>query len=705
MYNRTNWIFDHELAGTQKYFYDPEYIPPLRKPHNPKVLELPPPKRFLKEGSAWFTSPDTHYMFIPPTPNPKENNKYNVNVVVHKIRIKPDRIQLIRIMFYFLREKDIMAEKRSGYKVLSYIIPKQALYSIETEKKLVGKKVKFMKNIKRISLCYDHIVNLNVWPIQFLTRWLTAMYNAVKADIPDVKCECYGAKKTIISLMLQHRVGKSIPGLNDQLINNLCTLTRCKYTAELAMIESPYKGDPSVDITKDIAKYVAKTNKNLRRRTVYKFIPTLKQTGSTNKGLQVMLNQYSNKSLIKIINKMHLDMIVPDDTAIFISKFNNIPKSLKHWISHLLNENTDDANQMIKDIIIQTVQMLKDDKPPHIVSNWITTMKRLNAVILWRIWEDLYRISEILLIRIRPAQFMTIEDIINEHDMYAERMRNTKVFVAGVPENKYRFVKVDHPKVLTDNDGAPVREWFIIQILSYRKLRYEQIIMGHCVDTYGGKCMLGNSIIFSIRDRRGNHLFTAEYDKNFKFIQAEGPVGKDRKRTFPNSIHIEKFFVPLGNLISLKEIKKPLDYKWRVSANTTLIKLKWELQMLQNSDNLPENIEIIAVNKIESDIKQHIKDIAIMEDVNEMILRNDEPATILRKMEQVNFNRTVVNQKLKNRMPGRAPQRRDRVDEEVDEEIDFIGGPPVAVPQPVDGPQPVNVLLGVHPRHIIHPIQ
>ncbi len=121
------FVFDHALARTQV----PSTGQPTGDwgPHIPGLPMLPPPKRFLLPGSILHTSADTVYSFHQMGQR-RPHLADVVDVEVSKIRIYPDKLQLIRTMFFFKRHTNTMSEVKGGFSMLTYSIEKRALYII-----------------------------------------------------------------------------------------------------------------------------------------------------------------------------------------------------------------------------------------------------------------------------------------------------------------------------------------------------------------------------------------------------------------------------------------------------------------------------------------------------------------------------------------------------------------------------------------------
>ncbi len=59
----------------------------------------------------------------------------------------------------------------------------------------------------------------------------------------------------------------------------------------------------------------------------------------------------------------------------------------------------------------------------------------------------------------------------------------------------------------------------IVPLLSRKELQAEHERMNHCVDSYAPNCILGKSLIFSVRDKKGNSLSTFELNDEGTMLQ------------------------------------------------------------------------------------------------------------------------------------------------------------------------------------------
>ena len=576
------FVFDHALAGTD--------IPPHPSadwgPHIEGLPMLPPPKRFLLPGSTFHTSMDTTYHFYQ-NKERKPKNADAIDVSTSKLRIYKDRLQLIRTKFFFKRHTNCMAEQKAGFSMLTYSIEKRALYVITSFKP----NNRWTKTIRRVSLNKFCIKRLEFYDRPHKDRWVTALADAVKKDVPDMYDECSGMKNRIIALIIQHRMGKGIPGLDDLFIDNLGHVVSTKFVDNMVRGSGVYSSTTYEDEEK-----IALAVRRMQRRTVYKFLPTLKKTGSMVKAFKVMFGDHFNRTLMKILTNIPINFIGNGNEAQFISQYNTLaPTGAKHMLAGLLKEEKyDDATKLAHQIAVVTAALTYGDVNPEVVSNWSKTMVRIKHIINWIQWRDIYSMAEQLRTRVRPSRFNCIADVVALHDAY------TRLIIAmggkgnklNLPPEELVFLPADIPK---EYNGYKV-----YQLMSQADLSAESEELGHCVAGYSETCMLGHSIIVSLHDIEDNKAWTVQYTgDDYRYIQAEGKVKEDsgRGRTFPAENIVESVMKPLGRAIHRAESNKPLSYNMRADLRTKYLTTLYGLLTIEEStledDVIEEHIEAV----------------------------------------------------------------------------------------------------------------
>lgn len=591
---QNTFVFDHVLSDTLKYM-PTEDVFNCRESNNQVgsdtpnlgLLMLPPPKRFLLAGSTFHTSPDTMYSMYQAVRTRRDEHKHAVEVESNKIRIYDDKLQLIRATFFFKRDTNMMSENRAGFNMLTYSIKKKALYSIHSYKSINGR---FSKIVRRISLNKFHINNMQ-YTGKYVDRWVDALYNAVKKDVPDVRDECNDRTGRIIALILQHRVGKGIIGLNDTLMENLGHLVSADYALRLVQKDEKRSNVvPSDEDEYDAHVRTMKMVNKLKQQTVYKFIPTLQKTGSMNKAFKILLGDSYSRAIMYIVMNYNLDVITGGREDRFISDYESlVPTTAKHILSRYIKR--DDkirAKVFIENLARMLLSMEFDEAPGYVVANWVKTMKRIGIVINWNTWKDLYRMATQLRIRVRPSRFTCINDIEVAHDAYSRLLQTTDSYDRlNLPPDMLTFIEVDAP---SDYRGYKVR-----QLLSKDELETESKVMGHCVHGYGDRCMRGSSIIFSVVDKFTNTPWTVEYSGvDSQYMHGEG-IGRER----PIDEMIVEILRPLGEELLRKESKKPLSYKVRSGLRAHQLNMLYNMDCI---DQLP-----VDDNVNQNDVDKHIE--------------------------------------------------------------------------------------------------
>jgi hypothetical protein len=577
------FVFDNDLAGIPP----PAMCPPADWGEPIEGLPmLPPPKRFLLPGSTFHVSDDTTYHFYL-NKEKKPQNSDAVDVSTSKLRVYKDKLQLIRAKFFFKRHTNCMAEQKAGFSMLTYSIEKRALYVITSLKP----NNRWIKTIRRVSLNKFCIKRLEFYDRPHRERWVTALYDAVKRDIPDVYDECDDMRNRIIALIMQHRMDKGIPGLDDLFIENLGHVTSTKYADNLVRNSGIY------DITTcEDEDAIGLAVRRMQRRTVYKFLPTLKKTGSMVKAFKVLFGEHFSRTLMKIMTNMPINHIGNGNEARFISQYNQLaPTGAKHMLSGLLKkEEYKDATRLAHQISVVMAALDAGNISPEIASNWSKTMSKIDAVINWMSWKDIYSMAEQLRTRVRPSRFNSLADVMALHDAY------TRLIVAlggkgnslNLPPEELVFLPADVPK---EYNGYKV-----YQLLSQADLTLESEMLGHCVAGYAEGCMMGHSILVSLHDADDNKTWTVQYTgDDCSYIQAEGKTKNDlgRGRTYPSGDIVDSVIKPLGKAIHRAESNKPLSYSMRADLRTKHVTMLHGLITIEEStledDVVEEHIEAV----------------------------------------------------------------------------------------------------------------
>lgn len=567
------FVFDHALAGV----LPPQGDHPLASlqratdwgPPITGLPMLPPPKRFLLADSTFHVSPDTTYHFYQEKDR-KPQNADAVDIRTSKLRIYPDKLQLIRAKFFFKRKTNCMTEVKMGFSMLTYSIEKRALYIIQ----MLKPNKRWIKTLRRVSLNKFCIKRLEAYERSHKDRWITALAAAVKRDVPDVYDECSISQNRIIALIMQHRMGKSIPGLNDLFINNLAVVTSTRFVEDLVRSSSIPNSTTEKEVTTEVRR--------MQRRTVYKFLPALKETGSMTKAFKALFGKHFNRTLMKILTNIPIQHIGDGNEAQFISGYNTrAPTGAKHMLSRLLKEEEYElANGLVHQIAVVMSALKYNTISPEIVSNWAKTMSKIGKVINWIRWKDIYSMAEQLRTRVRPSRFNSLADVNALHDAY------TRLIVAAggkgnnlnLPPEELVFLPADVPE---EYNGYKV-----YQLLSQADLNAESEAMGHCVAGYAEGCMFGHSIIISLHDAADFIVWTAQYTgDDCTYVQAEGKVDEEwgKGRIHPPQDIIDTVLKPLGRAIHRAESNKPLSYSMRADLRTKLISMTHGLVVIEES--------------------------------------------------------------------------------------------------------------------------
>jgi hypothetical protein len=644
---RNHFEFDHQLSWTKIYFVSDDYIMPEWKPPDPKVLMLPPPKRFLKEHSVFNTSPDTMYMFTTDSQNTKANR---CTVHVFKVRIyeQPGKLQLIKSKYFFDRYHNMMREEKQGFKVITYLPDKRALYIIKNEpvgfvKKLSGYVPKrYKRTMKRVSLNHAHFVGLESFPDNYVKRWSNAVFDAVRRDVPDVCDDAKSLRYRLIAFMIQHRVGRGIPGLNHTLLENLSSVVTQKFAAHIVGRQLPDHEPVNLTVG-EVSPEVLKAANNLKKRTVYKFLPVLKKTGSTNKAFQALFGKYYFKTLSKIMTQFSFGM-PSEDIAEFVSRYDDdVPTTIKHMLTKCINnepclKNNGSGNTRRNTntmwLIKATLNMLADTNhvESHVINNWARTMLRLKQKIDWYLWRDMYDMSITVGRRVRPAQFNTMAEIEALHNHFNHLISNMDIPVSGVPSELLTFLRADIPSTFKDG------KYLIKQLVTHAELKAESQAMNHCVESYSHKCASGKSVIISLQDKHGNRLYTLEYSGNtFKYMHGEGQV-IDGVRPAPSPLEVDNIIRPLGAEITKREASKPLNYQIRAKLLLHKQKMWYDVEQLEYfPDWIQRGLKCTLANDVNSAriLERCNRNIERLIEIDKMIANDVNGEVIINKINEI----------------------------------------------------------------------
>lgn len=639
--HRNLFFFDYDLACTEIYFMCETYVIPQWKPPDPKILALPPPKRFLKEGSRFHTSPDTVYWMEGDRSSRKE---HCCHANVYKFRDdKPGKIQLIQCTYYFDRRNNMMKQMKGTLKIYTYIPAKRALYIITNEPTGYNsalKPKKYVKRTRRVSLNYLHLAGLQNFPRDYVTRWVNAIYKTVKRDVPDVCAENKDLSRRVIELVIQHRVGKSIPGLSSNLMSNLANVVTQAFSVQIASKNFPnipmYNGNGNVS---QINPVILAEALRIKKKTVYKFLPVLKKTGSTKKAFKVLFGKYYFNTLRKLMEQIRFSASC-DEMVEFITRYNDdVPTSLKHMINHHLDIDSNETERLVNRVVVPTsrtmwlvnsiISMLKDkdNTLPHVINNWTRTMMRLKIDIAWRTWRDMYDMSVTLGRRVRPARFKAIEDVNALHDRYNNMIAAMNVPIAGIALELLVFLKADVPMTL------PNCKYLFVQLLTPTELEQESQVMGHCVRGYSNSCASGASIIVAVRDEDGEAVWTLEYaGSNFKYLHGQGVSG-DEHRPAPSEYELTEFIYPLGKEIAKREGKKSLSFVIRAKMILHLQKMWADVDRLEYFSGMKC---VVTVDEEDGDVFERCnRNIERLLVIHQMIEQNAHPGLIVDKITEL----------------------------------------------------------------------
>ena len=579
------WRFDHTLAYIDCHTGDIDDAWSMNAYYGSKwkqdltVPTLPPPKRILKPYSRIQTAPHIFYEIVGET---KQRFRSEVRVNKYHNLIKDEnKLRLLRIGYYFIRDKNAMSERRSIFYSLVYNTKTKALYVIKPEAEFGRKKngdihrnPKWNKKIVRIGV--NNVIlqgQLHTFKREHLEWFIKDMKKHIQEEIPDVSDACEEPWNRLIALNIQHRVGKAIPNINDNFLDNLSAITRPQ-TLEMLVNE---KDMPDYS---DVEGRIRVINK-LKRDHTYKFMPVLTETHSVKKAIKAVLGEWYHNIHSKTIFNVKWEEQTYQPFNLW--RFGiYTPKSIQHYISKVCkNLKSEDDWEYLTKLIRETLQIINTyvqvrgriNKPA--VNSWIKTVRRLNTVIDWGTWKDIYYMASQIGIRIRPNRFTSLNDVMEMHDTLSVFRRRNRMLLDDIEiTDDTKFIEVVYPK--------DFMTYKFKQLLTPAELREEHDKMGHCIHSYDRQCVYGHSIIFSAKGPNGRYWTIELGGREYEFIQAEGAYSDNNGKRFfcPREI-ITEIFVPFAKAVQWKNQSK-IGYKQHCTLIETVKKLKKQVFALDD---------------------------------------------------------------------------------------------------------------------------
>ena len=576
------YVFDRLLAA--KEWEEPIFeYPKFDHEQDLSLPMLPPPKRFLKKGSIYWVNDNIKYSFT----GKEHNDLFATTIKVNKFHnIDDKKLRLLRVKYYFLRDKNAMSEVKNGFRSLVYNVETKALYLVRTTPDFRTSKKgnmthRWKKQVIRISI--NHFVldtEMESFDRKLREKFVNEMFRIVSKDVPGIKIECNGQVASIISLLIQHKAGCVIPGLNDLCIANLSFMASHQFMdSRINLMEKESEQRPRHPDWQQRERDI----KNLRRKSSYKFIPTLGETNSLRKALTVLLGECYIGIIPKIIFDVGFHDLSAGQPQSLIRYKNHMPKNIQHYVSQSLGKMPKDKFVKLFREVLDLGRTTVDD---HIKDNWIKTVRRLKEPVPWRAWTDTYRMSGQLGIRIRPNSFSNVQEIWQMHDRLSNVIQRQNRIAHGVSIGTHsRFVEVKYPSTFK---GYKFR-----QLMTPHELMEETEAMGHCVHSYKTDCVKGHSIIFSVI-APDEKRYTVEYSGvGFHFAQAEGSYADNGgMRNICDAPIRNYLFIPFGK--KLETHNNTSNYGALSTLNLSIIESEQDLDALESLLELnPNSIEDI----------------------------------------------------------------------------------------------------------------
>ena len=518
----------------------PEYhnVPFVK--YDTSIPLLPPPNRFLLQGSESWQGEYTFYRF-------NSSAKYDsckFVSLIHKYRFsqKDNFIRLQKTVYRFDRKQNVTSEMKKYLIMYVYNTKTKQLYKITQMKNNKLKKKSHFHN--RIHKVFNSIP-MSGWssgmPVLITSKFVNEILKAAKKDVPDLvvlRKEDAVTRKQVVrpasniritvskdvlnivdlqglqsinlaAIILQHRVGKPVKWLTYTLIKNIWELMGNK-----DFQESSINGMQWSDRAAQTKKAAA-----LRRKTILKLVPNLKKSNHMQTAIKTIIGKHCNKFIIKMFNSENIYTQFLQ-TWVHATSEGMISKNLYHFVSNIII-NSDSPNKNLSIIlysISNILAMMAGKAYKHeirttnfdidaynlIIDSYIKTYKRLSIenteFVNWQRWYDMYNMASQLGIRLRVNKLKTILEIHELHDRLSDIIRRDKITI-----KKYRNTIFNEFKV----PDKKYDEFEFIQMRTAEDLVEEGTRMKHCVASYANKCADGDSIIFSMR-KNGKGYVTIE---------------------------------------------------------------------------------------------------------------------------------------------------------------------------------------------------
>lgn len=490
---------------------------PLPAKMNP--LQLMPPKCVLGIGSEMFFSGKTGWhMGYHIRGNTHKDS--SVDLIKTKVNDKGDKIQLIKALYWFNQNENVISDRTGGFKCLTYNKKTRNLYYTYRElqnraargirKRYKSKVNGILLNMATLSLATSSISKI------LLESFVNLVEKAVLKDVPDAYIPTFRnlckesiptnsdrfqlaveinegtfLRHKLLVLLLQHKANARLDWLNPTVLINISRLIGINGFEEQVL------GINKAQSLKygEYNKYL----KNERRQRVRKVVPSLR----TSKSLKAITKAVCGKFYAKILIKLMGVDISSQKWVDVLSSLHHerTPKFLYHWLSNLLVDSTKSKESI--ETVVEALNTLSDlntgNEHEHariltVLELWVKTCKRFleqgGSMVRWYTWKDMYNMADRMNIRLRPNKFIDSDDVKRQHDLFSEFT------------NRDRSMLVDYANVVFREFDIPDKEYggfTFVQLRTVNELVHEGKTMHHCVGGYAGNCVQGSSILFSMR--------------------------------------------------------------------------------------------------------------------------------------------------------------------------------------------------------------
>jgi len=516
------------------YTLHPKYENP-KHVCDPIVLLLPPPRSVLAIGSKiWHEKDNSIYEVIT-----NQEHQYAHEIVGLKktnMYTKENKVGMYSSVYRFDRKHNVTREIKHAFSQLVYNLKTRKMYYIHKYKNPQSTKLTPKPAIRRVIQISMNIKKLESYMSMFHNsisdRFTQYMHDYIVQEIPDLYTPnlpvtrellrinnrfTVGSNKDIMYeldvksyynnlpfyYMIQHKVGQRLEWVEDSKFLDL--------VSEFAEAHGiMYKHLTSRENSKKYLENADNMERNFKRRTLYKIIPNLCKKPSQKTITKTIFGKYFKKFYHNVMtmhqHNLRVEFKKPVDFLFRLSGLieqNLLPKPTYHLIVHLVKLHNDYSVQQLTQMAIALSTLTNVVPKTTMVEQYTTVVnntKSRGEVLSWHTFSDAITMATRYNTRIRINKFKTVDDVKIFHDRFAEYQQRD----LQEQDNfcNYEFLKFECPD--KEYGGFTFK-----QLTNSQELIQEGGSMHHCVGGYSGRCLRGDSLIFSMQ-KEGRSYATIE---------------------------------------------------------------------------------------------------------------------------------------------------------------------------------------------------